>query len=149
MGRLTRFDFDFLALSQLQAHTFGSNWPVVYIIENGKDAYVGETTSAVRRIKNHLEDNRRRPLKTVNIITDSEFNKSVSLDLESMLIEYIAADGKYLLQNSNKGIRNHDYFEREKYTDRFQEIWDELKTNKLAVNSLFNIRNSDLFKLSP
>ena len=120
MGRITRFDFNFLALSQLQAQSFGSNWPVVYIIENGNDAYVGETTSAVRLIKNHLEDNRRRPLKTVNIITDSEFNKSVSLDLESMLIEYIAADGKYLLQNSNKGIGSHDYYERVKYTGRFQ-----------------------------
>lgn len=149
MGRLTKFDFDFLALDELQKHEHGNNWPVVYIIENGRDAYVGETTSAVRRIKNHLEDDRRRSLKTINIITDDEFNKSVSLDLESKLIEYIAADGKYLLQNSNKGIRNHNYYEREKNNHRFQEIWDELKLNRITVNSLFDIRNSDLFKLSP
>lgn len=149
MGRLTKFDFQFMSLEALQNHEYGNNWPVVYIIENGKEAYVGETTSAVRRIKNHLDDERRRPLKTINIITDNEFNKSVSLDLESKLIEYIAADGKYLLQNSNKGIRNHNYYEREKNNARFQEIWDELKLNKITVNSLFDIRNSDLFKLSP
>ena len=149
MGRLTKFDFDFLALEELQKHQYGNNWPVVYIIENGKDAYVGETTSAMRRIKNHLEDDRRRPLKTISIITDDEFNKSVSLNLESKLIEYIAADGKFLLQNSNKGIRNHNYYEREKYNSRFLEIWEELKLNKITVNSLFDIRNSDLFKLSP
>jgi len=149
MGRLTKFDFDYLALEGLQRNQYGNNWPVVYIIEDGKYAYIGETTSATRRIKTHLEDQRRRSLKTVSIITDDEFNKSITLDLESKLIEYIAADGKYLLQNSNKGIRNHNYFERDKYNSRFQEIWEELKQNKITVNSLFDIRNSDLFKLSP
>lgn len=149
MGRLTQFDFNYLSIQEIQQYKFGNNWPVVYILENGKEAYVGETTSAVRRIKTHLEDPIREPLKTVSIVTDEEFNKSVALDLESMLIEYIAADGKYLLQNNNKGIRNHNYFEREKYTNSFKEIWEELKENKITVNSIFDIKNSDLFKLSP
>jgi GIY-YIG catalytic domain. len=134
MGRLTQFDFNYLSIQEIQQYKFGNNWPVVYILENGKEAYVGETTSAVRRIKTHLEDPIREPLKTVSIVTDEEFNKSVALDLESMLIEYIAADGKYLLQNNNKGIRNHNYFEREKYTNSFKEIWEELKENKITVN---------------
>ncbi|MDW7661636.1 MAG: DNA/RNA helicase domain-containing protein [Bacillota bacterium] len=149
MGRLTKFDFNYLALQELKTNEFGTNWPVVYILENGKEAYVGETTSAVRRMKNHLENGERKQLKTVNLITDYEFNKSVTLDLESKLIEYIAADGKYKLQNSNKGMRNHNYYNRDQYNFRFEEIWNELKSNELAINSLFDIQNSDLFKLSP
>ncbi len=36
MGRLTKFDFDFLALEELQKHEYVNKWPVVCIIENSK-----------------------------------------------------------------------------------------------------------------
>jgi DUF2075 family protein/DNA replication protein DnaC len=100
-------------------------------------------------MKNHMENIDRSFLDFVNIITDEDFNKSVTLDMESKLIEFLVADGKFQLQNSNKGMRNHDYFNRDVYNVRFEQIWEELKQNKLAINDLFDIRNSDLFKFSP
>lgn len=149
MSRLSQYDFNYLSIQDIQRHKFGNNWPVVYILENGKEAYVGETTSAVRRLKNHLDDIRRQKLETVTIVSDEKFNKSVALDLEAMFIEYLAADGKYVLQNNNKGIKNHDYFDRDNYNASFEEIWNELKYHNIAINSIFDINNSDLFKLSP
>ena len=32
----------------------GENWPVVYVLNSSKIAYVGETVNAVRRAEQHL-----------------------------------------------------------------------------------------------
>lgn len=149
MSKIFKYNFDESLLSELKENKYGLNWPVVYIIENGKEAYVGETTSSLRRMKNHLENSDRNFLNFVNIITDEDFNKSVTLDIESKLIEFLVADGRFSLQNSNKGMRNHNYYNRDVYIDKFEKIWKELKKNELAVHDLFDIRNSDLFKFSP
>jgi DUF2075 family protein len=122
---------------------------VVYLIENGKELYVGETIRAYARARQHLDDPRRKKLKNIFVVTDSESNKSAALDVESSLIEYMVADGKYQLQNGNGGLQNHSYYDREKYTGKFETLWKELQKIGLASNDLLQIRNSDLFKYSP
>lgn len=42
-------------------------------------------------------------------------------------IEHIFADQKYLLQNNNTGLRNHRYYEKDKYQSKFEVIWKELR----------------------
>ncbi len=45
-----------------------NNYPIVYILYNEKkrpSAYIGQAVQATRRLKNHLEDNRRKDLKTL------------------------------------------------------------------------------------
>lgn len=128
---------------------FGTNWPVVYIINNNNEAYVGETTDVSIRSNQHLANQVRRKLNTINIITDKTFNKSVILDLESFLIKYMAADNKYKLQNGNGGMQNHNYYQRKKYEQEFKNIWNQLKEKGLVKNDLRTIENSDLFKYSP
>ena len=85
---------------------YGSDWPVVYIINNNEEAYVGETTDASIRSNQHLANQVRRSLDKINIIGDDTFNKSSILDLESFLIKYMSADGKFKLQNGNDNPRN-------------------------------------------
>lgn len=136
-------------IDDIKSHKYGENWPVVYIIHNSKEAYVGETTSAVRRTRNHLENNERKRLEEIKIISDEDFNKSVSLDLESKLIEYMSADGLFMLQNGNKGLQDHNYFQKNLYEEKFKIIWNQLKKLDLAENKILDIENSDLFKLSP
>ena len=70
----------------LKSKKFGTNWPVVYIINNNEEAYVGETTDASMRSNQHLANEVRRNLKLINIIADDTFNKSSILDLETFLI---------------------------------------------------------------
>ena len=67
----------------------GENWPVVYVLNNEKVAYVGETVNAVRRADQHLSNKEKRKLTEIRIISDDDFNKSVILDLESFLIKHI------------------------------------------------------------
>ncbi|WP_169714753.1 DNA/RNA helicase domain-containing protein [Spirochaeta cellobiosiphila] len=112
-------------------------------------AYVGETTSAVKRMKDHLDNSKRDIFKTIYLIEDETFNKSATLDIESKLIEYISADGHYSLQNNNRGLRNHNYYNKDKYKILFNDIWDELKALEVVSHTIPEIENSDLFKFSP
>lgn len=124
MGKITTFQFNTNELERIKKMQCGTNWPVVYIINNQKEAYIGETGNALTRFKQHLKDNERIKLNQVNIIYDEKFNKSACLDIESLLILYMSADGKYKLQNGNVGqSRSHNYYQREYYLNKFNEIW--------------------------
>ena len=135
--------------ANLRKINHGSNWPVVYIINNKEEAYVGETTDASIRSNQHLANQVRRSLDKINVIMDDTFNKSSILDLESFLIKYMSADKKYKLQNGNGGLQNHNYYQRELYEKKFKEIWIQLKSKGLVQNDLRVIENTDLFKYSP
>lgn len=143
------FKFNDGTPAHLKNIKYGTNWPVVYIINNKKEAYVGETTDVSIRSNQHLANKVRRSLNTINVITDKTFNKSVILDLEAFLIKYMAADQTFKLQNSNGGMQNHNYYQREKYEKEFKNIWIRLKSKGLVRNDLKTIENSDLFKYSP
>lgn len=135
--------------SVLKTKKYGTNWPVVYIINNNEEAYIGETTDASIRSNQHLANKIRRSLDEINIIGDDTFNKSSILDLESFLIKYMSADKKFKLQNGNGGLQNHNYYQKEMYEKKFREIWLKLKTKGLVEHDLKEIANSDLFKYSP
>lgn len=126
-----------------------SNWPVVYLIEDGREIYVGETGSADRRMRQHLKSRQKEHLKEVRIVFDERFNGSACLDLESLLIRLLGGDGKYEVLNRNEGITNQDYFQRSEYNDTFKEIFEELRSRGYFERTIPEIENSDLFKLSP
>jgi uncharacterized protein len=128
---------------------YGENWPVVYIIHNSDEAYIGETTSAFIRMSTHLKDVRRGDFRKIHFIADTDFNKSATLDIESSLIKFMSADGKFKLQNGNGGIQSHNYYHKDTYKEKFSIIWSLLRELHLAENELINIENSDIFKYSP
>jgi DUF2075 family protein/DNA replication protein DnaC len=149
MSHIKTFPFEKEKFNQIREYHFGKNWPVVYVIENGKEAYVGETTSAYSRSRQHFDNVDRKRLKNIHIITDEEYNKSAALDIEAWLIQYLVADGVFKLQNGNGGLQNHNYYDREKYKAKFEIIWENLKAMSLVKNDLVQLRNTDLFKYSP
>ncbi|MHA6196232.1 DNA/RNA helicase domain-containing protein [Pseudomonas wadenswilerensis] len=127
-------------------------WPLVYILsdEARKQAYVGETTDTLNRMNVHLNTGGKNLLRSVHLISSERFNKSATLDIESSLIKYIAADGRFSLLNSNLGLVDHNYYQRhELYTEIFKETWNKLRGEGLVQHSLESIDNSDLFKYSP
>ena len=149
MITIKEFEYSANALKDMERSWYAKNWPVVYIMHNDTDAYVGETLDGIRRTKQHLDEETDMDYKLICMLTNKDFNKSVILDMESFLIKYMSADQKYRLHNGNAGVVNHNYFNRDIYQDDFKEAWSKLLELGLADKSLDAIENSDLFKYSP
>lgn len=134
----------------------GTNWPVVYILHNtnpnDNNLYVGESTSASQRMKDHIRNSVRNCFNEVKIIFDPRYNKSAVLDIEQTLINLFVADKQYKLQNANEGQSDaHEYYDRARYQKLVEDIWEKLKEdNLLKIDKHYNeLVNSELFKFSP
>ncbi|MDO5334465.1 MAG: DUF2075 domain-containing protein [Coriobacteriia bacterium] len=125
------------------------DWPVVYILANDREAYVGQTTSAARRINQHGANVEKQDFETVNIIYHDEFNASVVTDYEHRLIGLMHADGRYRLTNKNDGMTESSYFSKAEYGAMFEDLWDEMRSMELASRSIADIEESEVFKYSP
>ncbi|WP_406247470.1 DNA/RNA helicase domain-containing protein [Microbacterium sp. M] len=130
-----------------------TNWPVVYVIDGDtrpRKLYVGETTRAHKRIRQHLDGPKRNEgLKSIRVVVDPRFNKSACLDLESHLIRWFSGDGQYSILNGNDGLTDADYYDRALYRESFRDVFEALRAEGLFSRSIPQIENSDLFKLSP
>lgn len=125
------------------------DWPMVYILANDREAYVGQTTSVVRRMAQHGDNPEKRAFNRVNIIYNAESNMSVVTDYESRLIRYMSADGRYVLTNKNEGISEANYFSKAEYDKMFEALWAELRDMELADHTIAQIEESEVFKYSP
>jgi DUF2075 family protein len=142
------FDRDNLAAWSQQDER-RSNWPVVYMLHDRTKIYVGETLNADSRLKQHLDAEERRLLDEALVIIDQSYNKSVCLDLESHLIRLFSGDGHFTVLNRNIGITDANYFGRHEYQEKFNGVFEELRSLGLFSRSMHEIENSDLFKYSP
>ncbi|WP_316846510.1 DNA/RNA helicase domain-containing protein [Pedobacter psychrodurus] len=147
------YDFNKQSLNKIQQNPWvKSQWPLVYFIQNQTTAegYVGESTNGYSRIISHLANSSKASaFDQISIIGCDKFNKSATLDIESNLIRYIAAEGTYKLQNGNSGLVNHNYYQKDLYKSLFKEIWTKLVEKKFVSKSLREVENSELFKYSP
>lgn len=125
------------------------NWPMVYILENGKEAYIGQSTSVRSRMLQHKVNVEKQMFTDVHFIYSSEFNQSVTFDYESKLIQLLSADEKFILTNRNDGIAEKDYYNKTYYDENFKKLWNRLREKKLVQHTIDELINSDLFKYSP
>lgn len=151
LSEIQEFTFNECGLQKLKETTKGTNWPVVYLIHDENNLYIGETTSAATRMRQHLKNEEKKELNVIEIVFDSRFNKSVILDYEQRLIKYCAVDGRFKnILNKNKGQQAiHDYYQRNFYRNQFNILWQKMVDNDLAKNSLEIIENKNIFKFSP
>lgn len=125
------------------------NWPVVYALDGSDQIYIGESLNVATRFRQHLASPEKRLFRGARVVLDPTFNKSVCLDLESFLIQRLSGDGTFQVTNRNVGISDRDYYGRDEYRRVFSEIFEELRADGLFSQTLQEIENSDLFKLSP
>lgn len=128
------------------------NFPLVYIINNDKTAYVGESTNIKARVNSHLSNKERNKLNEIKIITDDEFNQSATYNIETNLINHLIADQTYKLQNVSQTKQRimHNYYNKSYYNKEvFSKIWDELRAQNFVEQTLEQIENKDVFKISP
>ena len=125
------------------------DWPMVYILANDREAYVGQTTSVATRINQHGANEEKQDFDTVNVIYHDEFNASVITDYEHRLIGLMHADGRYRLTNKNEGMTETSYFSKDEYSEMFESLWEELRSMELAEHSIADIEETEVFKYSP
>lgn len=125
-------------------------WPVVYLLDDARRVYVGETTRARMRLQEHLGAEAKRGLERARVVISEEFNTSACLDLESRLIAWFATEDALTVLNRNDGLSGTDYFEREtRYLPIFESVFDALRREGMFHRSIPEIENLNLFKLSP
>ncbi len=66
MIKYNSFNFDKNTIQQIRASKMATHRPMVYIITGDKEAYVGETVNVVTRVHDHLANQERKKLKTIN-----------------------------------------------------------------------------------
>ncbi len=126
-----------------------SNWPVVYVLDDAKQVYVGESLNVIGRFSQHQKADEKQHLDRAHVLVDPTFNKSAALDLESNLVRLLAGDGQFEVLNRNDGIVDADYYDRETYREKFDAIFEDFQSLGIFTRSISEIENSNLFKLSP
>ncbi|MCR4674794.1 MAG: DUF2075 domain-containing protein [Lachnospiraceae bacterium] len=151
LNEIKSYEFNEDGLVELRSEQAGTNWPVVYMIHDDKNLYIGETTSAATRMQQHLKNDEKKNLEIIDIVFNKEFNKSVVLDYEQRLIKYCSVDRKFQnIINKNKGQQAaHNYYQRPYYKNQFGVLWQELKNKGLVEHPLDRIENENIFKFSP
>lgn len=146
MFKITEGDFK----NQIYGNeSYLSNWPMLYILENGKQGYIGESNHVKNRMAQHYSSVDKRIFEKVHFIYSSKFNQSVTFDYEAKLIQYIVADELYEVRNKNAGMADKEYYGKKEYDEKFQVLWRKLQREKIVKHSLEELENSDLFKYSP
>ncbi|MCT4777781.1 MULTISPECIES: DUF2075 domain-containing protein [Exiguobacterium] len=147
-------DFDKTSIDEIDRAADYLNYPVIYILNGEKEAYIGETVHFQKRMKQHLKLKQadRKNVDQINLVKHETFNRSATFHLETKLINYFLGDEKYTLQNKSKTASDftHNYYNKSFYDNElFPELWGVLHKNGLVENDLHAIENKDIFKLSP
>ncbi|WP_249933909.1 GIY-YIG nuclease family protein [Kocuria sp. 2SI] len=80
------------------------DWPIVYLLDDARRVYVGESLHGVSRMRQHQASEAKQGMRTLRLVLSEMFNKSVCLDLESTLIRLFQGDGSFHVVNRNIGI---------------------------------------------
>lgn len=149
---IVTWPFQEKSLDQINNKESYLNYPVIYLLNNSKEAYIGETVYFKKRMRAHLKTAERKKLNQMHLIKYDEFNRSATFHLETKLINYFLGDERYKLQNKSKTTNDfsHNYHNKPHYEHMaFTTIWEELHKKGIVTNEQHVIENKDIFKLSP
>lgn len=143
-------------------------YPVVYIHEwkNTKnkdlfDIYIGESNDVIQRTREHYNSAREETnwqnnllntgfSPTMYVIGHEHFNKSLTLDIENKLIDYVWFMRTVSKVHNSRGNQQNDYYLSSECDEIFSLIWKGLrKKNKQLFVSEAEIKDSAIFKASP
>ncbi|REB04757.1 hypothetical protein DVB69_16870 [Sporosarcina sp. BI001-red] len=75
-------------LNKISNNELFLNYPVIYILNGSKEAYIGETVYFKKRMKSHVKNKDRKNLQYMHLIKHEKFNRSATFHLETKLINY-------------------------------------------------------------
>lgn len=145
--------------------TYIYKYPTVYIVKDADkqknySVYVGETTDIKRRTVEHITNDSKdrtdwRELnnsKTAEmyVIGHEHFNKSMTLDIENKMMQYMASVDVVKRVNNRRTNQQNLYYSHDEMEKIFSEIWLKLREfDKRLFPLERTIRDSALFKASP
>lgn len=142
-----------------EMHTlYIEDYPIVYILHQNKTskarpkAYIGQTVHVHNRMRDHLKNSQRKDLTDALFIGHQAFNQSATFNIETNLINYFIADNQFSLQNVSQtaNLSMHNYYQKNLYDDElFEDLWESLRREGLAKETTDNLKNRDIYKLSP
>lgn len=142
------------------------DYPTVYIIDDeisgnkkhNYSVYVGETSDINRRTQQHKSDTTREDFKRLRKSETSEmyiighryFNKSLTLDIENKLLQYLLSSESVKNVSNRRGNPQNDYYTADMMDSIFSKVWRKLHSLNSVLFPLESvIRDSALFKASP
>ena len=137
-----------------------SDWPVLYIMysQDKKNIYIGETINVITRMKQHLDDIKKKKewqhIKYFLIVYYKKSNLSIIYNLEDSMIRCALAYEKI---SNNKKVINIDFGHTHRYHNmskhnsevKVDEIWNILKEKGVVDKPFSEIEKSYMYKLSP
>lgn len=126
----------------------------LYILENGKEAYVGESKDSDRRGGEHNSQSirnlyRQYKFKRMHVITGQLSEETPAKHYENLLIKLMKIDGKFIIVNHDEGERQH-YYRKNEFELYFDKLWLQLENRGLVKTKEFEaITNASTYKYSP
>lgn len=126
-----------------------NDYHCVYILENGRHAYVGETLKARKRAAQHVNKYKRYGFQRMHIITSKLMEATPAEHYERLLIKLMKTDRLFEVINRNEGNETH-YMRCNLFELHFDKLWIQLSNLGLTKRKDFKfILNSGTFKYSP
>ncbi|NYV27933.1 DUF2075 domain-containing protein [Streptobacillus felis] len=143
-----------------------TDYPVVYIHnwetekkEKQYEVYVGESIDIYQRTGNHIKNKTKKgswqskindETWQVIVIGHEHFNKSMTLDIENTIYDYLVGVDSVKQIHNGRGNPQKKYYPDMEKDKIFQKIWKKLnKINSDLFPTIEIIKNSALFKASP
>lgn len=137
-------------------------YPTVYVINDQQKkeytVYVGETNDIQRRTWEHLKNDPKkrndwRELQSgaeMFVIGHEHFNKSLTLDIENRLMQYLSSVDAVKHLNNRRENYQSKYYTHDEMKPIFNKIWQRLnKEDPKLFPAQRLIEDSALFKASP
>lgn len=141
------------------------NYPTVYIhvfknSDNIHNVYIGETNNIISRTKEHYNASKNKKSwqhsfvaydnSYLYIIGHSHFNKSLTLDIENKILNYMYAMDTVNMAYNSKPNPQSNYYPDEEFEPIFNKIWNKLrKLDESLFLSQSRIKESAIYKASP
>lgn len=126
----------------------------IYILENGKEAYIGESKDSSRRWSEHNSQSCKNLYKQykftrMHVITGQLSEETPAKHYENLLIKLMKIDGKFIIVNRDDGEKQH-YYRKNEFELYFDKLWLQLVDKHLVNTQEFiTIINAASYKYSP
>ncbi len=146
---ITTYDF---AEKNYQEWVFPYHYHYIYILENGKEVYIGETNDIIRRSQEHHKVSDvcyKYKFKRIHVITGCAIEETPAKHYEKLLVKLMHADQKFKVVNAMEGERTH-YARKNQFELGFDRLWPKLVQKGLVKNKKFQVvLNKSRYKYSP